>query len=137
MPFQGLLVLLVSTHSRPKAAASSFITPNHCTIGFNSQPPEGGCKRVVQRGWLTVRFNSQPPEGGCGIGAVALSLNGWFQLTAARRRLHIAGWGGARRDRNFNSQPPEGGCCGNTPAATCNSRFQLTAARRRLRTCNG
>ena len=34
----------VSTHSRPKAAATTASKSNIATIGFNTQPPEGGCK---------------------------------------------------------------------------------------------
>ena len=35
-------------------------------LGFNSQPPEGGCfRRGLRRRRLWCSFNSQPPEGGC------------------------------------------------------------------------
>ena len=33
--------------------------------GFNTQPPEGGCKRVFVVASARPRFNTQPPEGGC------------------------------------------------------------------------
>ena len=56
---------LVSTHSRPKAAAISMLCPLAQIACFNSQPPEGGC---IQSKMQSV---------------VLLS----FQLTAARRRL--------------------------------------------------
>ena len=56
---------LVSTHSRPKAAALRRLRP----------PPRSS------------RFNSQPPEGGCVRWRLPLKMALWFQLTAARRRL--------------------------------------------------
>ena len=34
---------LVSTHSRPKAAATSKVSARRSLLGFNTQPPEGGC----------------------------------------------------------------------------------------------
>ena len=34
---------LVSTHSRPKAAASVLVLSVALRVGFNTQPPEGGC----------------------------------------------------------------------------------------------
>ena len=77
----------VSTHSRPKAAASSArsnipgavsfqltaarrrlpTSPTGLSITgcFNSQPPEGGCLAAYQYQCLIPSFNSQPPEGGC------------------------------------------------------------------------
>ena len=56
--------------------------------GFNTQPPEGGCKlsqNIVNE--VIDSFNTQPPEGGC----VAYDDDG----------NEIDG---------FNTQPPEGGC---------------------------
>ena len=37
---------VVSTHSRPKAAAHHFYVIRHDDGGFNTQPPEGGCKKL-------------------------------------------------------------------------------------------
>ena len=34
---------IVSTHSRPKAAAKQAVQLAHLKRGFNTQPPEGGC----------------------------------------------------------------------------------------------
>ena len=77
----------VSTHSRPKAAASGRRGAVLHRTGFNSQPPEGGC---VLRTAIPQRVV-------------------WFQLTAARRRLR-PGLLDAISVASFNSQPPEGGC---------------------------
>ena len=58
--------LLVSTHSRPKAAGcregGQYVPP----IGFNTQPPEGGWAMRVRALWRVSCFNTQPPEGGWG-----------------------------------------------------------------------
>ena len=56
---------IVSTHSRPKAAAGGKIQLAQFNQRFNTQPPEGGCLLV------TERLTSTPQ----------------FQHTAARRRL--------------------------------------------------
>ena len=77
----------VSTHSRPKAAASKLVTLCPINTGFNTQPPEGGCKGVSMNFCTPFGFNTQPPEGGCVLTYPQLS-----------------------QVRCFNTQPPEGGC---------------------------
>ena len=120
----------VSTHSRPKAAGPSSLTrstswtfqhtaarrrlarhrdTNGLDRRFNTQPPEGGWKRLTQDALGRTGFNTQPPEGGwvdfrrlfALLGVVsthsrpkAAGAKGWlqkmreeFQHTAARRRL--------------------------------------------------
>ena len=162
----------VSTHSRPKAAEpvrrakghpAGFQhtaarrrllrqTPSATAQGcFNTQPPEGGCSKVMLPGWCSgVSTHSRPKA------AVALSCRArwiWrFQHTAARRRLT-----GCKRSLffcwvsthsrpkaagpsilppkacccSFNTQPPEGGWDGESVAQVA-FWFQHTAARRRL-----
>ena len=58
---------MVSTHSRPKAAARTRNYLQTLIVSFNTQPPEGGCK--VKRVGCSdkIRFNTQPPEGGCSL----------------------------------------------------------------------
>ena len=97
---------IVSTHSRPKAAA--LMAGLACArICFNTQPPEGGCSHLF--------YQSVTPKE--------------FQHTAARRRLKKA-WLKNQREKVsthsrpkaaadlvlaasiwscFNTQPPEGG----------------------------
>ena len=41
--FKPLVGWIVSTHSRPKAAAQYIHELNCFLISFNTQPPEGGC----------------------------------------------------------------------------------------------
>ena len=57
-------------------------------VGFNTQPPEGGCQDKKNSYNAPHRFNTQPPEGGC------LDNDGWISPLPA----------------GFNTQPPEGGC---------------------------
>ena len=78
--------LLVSTHSRPKAAGKKPKAVILLTLGFNTQPPEGGWIGRFRRSAGRRRFNTQPPEGG------------WFRLFYF-----------LRDDKSFNTQPPEGG----------------------------
>ena len=58
---------VVSTHSRPKAAAN--------------------VKSITIRKW--PGFNTQPPEGGCLFSTLGRSFAKQFQHTAARRRLPL------------------------------------------------
>ena len=76
----------VSTHSRPKAAGRCNALPKAQQQGFNTQPPEGGWKVTGLAAQDIPRFNTQPPEGG------------WTHGPA--RDHHPA---------RFNTQPPEGG----------------------------
>ena len=67
----------VSTHSHPKAAAFSVSVPTPPGTGFNTQPPEGGCRR----------------DRGAPCSAP------WCQHTAARRRL--------RPTKTHSARPPD------------------------------
>ena len=102
--------VIVSTHSRAKAAASSQFVVTGIIRSFNTQPREGGCQCGKTERQRRRSFNTQPREGGCTqankvsglIGIVSthsrakaaadyLNAKGyaitWFQHTAARRRL--------------------------------------------------
>ena len=51
----------VSTHSRPKAAATIAIITRRFTLSFNTQPPEGGCRVYVDlRRYGQVSTHSRP-----------------------------------------------------------------------------
>ena len=54
----------VSTHSRLKAAGPANETRPYFTCRFNTQPPEGGWKRLFKYVSRQKCFNTQPPEGG-------------------------------------------------------------------------
>ena len=54
----------VSTHSRPKAADDNFVLAT-ISGGFNTQPPEGGCKAEAEA-WAAkiVSTHSRPKAAG-------------------------------------------------------------------------
>ena len=104
-----VLLLMVSTHSRPKAAG-----PLACLAAASYQFQHTAARRRL------------------GFRKTASLDNGWFQHTAARRRLEH------KQDSRlcgvpcFNTQPPEGGWKLLTAVLTTVAGFQHTAARRRL-----
>ena len=121
-------LMLVSTHSRPKAAGFFYISINLLT-GFNTQPPEGGCffsggsfdgfgvsthsrpkaaghRRDSAR--MRDRFNTQPPEGGWLMKAKE-NLHRMFQHTAARRRLLIINQNTSQLVVSTHSRPKAAG----------------------------
>ena len=122
----------VSTHSRPKAAEMSRSPAKAVCPCFNTQPPEGGWRRI---GWLSMcqrqSFNTQPPEGGWSPPAPPLLFWLLFQHTAARRRLGRRSFR-FRYLQSFNTQPPEGGWLLQRLRRFGQPMFQHTAARRRL-----
>ena len=77
----------VSTHSRPKAAAALTQYQSIIKCCFNTQPPEGGCPLCPFPLYVADSFNTQPPEGGCLVKSTAGDCFCGFQHTAARRRL--------------------------------------------------
>ena len=123
--------LIVSTHSRPKAAGLFFRLKFTGILSFNTQPPEGGWMGRRRRQSKQQGFNTQPPEGGWDYSGNKRAIRQRFQHTAARRRLgrqallllaclqfqHTAArrrLGGKSLSSSssavcFNTQPPEGG----------------------------
>ena len=104
-PLKGLIV---STHSRPKAAACKRRKERFRLQSFNTQPPEGGCMRYAHFAPSHLVSTHSRPKAAANPWFTAASKN-WFQHTAARRRLQL----------------PNSG-------VTFNILFQHTAARRRL-----
>ena len=100
--------------------------------GFNTQPPEGGCQSFGRSQFIDNCFNTQPPEGGCYSLETYISNRHQFQHTAARRRLRCTHSDLCITNLCFNTQPPEGGCTPNFPTLKSYFWFQHTAARRRL-----
>ena len=77
----------VSTHSRPKAAATE-IGESYTVDGVSTHSrPKAAAELAAKFNNPDISFNTQPPEGGCGF--FIASKTGWsmFQHTAARRRL--------------------------------------------------
>ena len=99
---------LVSTHSRPKAAAR-LMSNRILNCCFNTQPPEGGCAYALAAGCpRLVSTHSRPKAAAKHLEWTAADYE-VFQHTAARRRL-----------ASTSCKPG------------CFFRFQHTAARRRL-----
>ena len=99
----------VSTHSRPKAAGSSFRLCCSFFTCFNTQPPEGGWPDLSGFLRRSFCFNTQPPEGGWYRHSDGTYCRRQFQHTAARRRLGRLTARLVQRGYRFNTQPPEGG----------------------------
>ena len=78
--------MLVSTHSRLKAAGVDVQIVHRQVARFNTQPPEGGWPTYAACADFTCGFNTQPPEGGWDIHNVQHGIR-----------------------QCFNTQPPEGG----------------------------
>ena len=79
----------VSTHSHPKVAADKDPEMIIAVLGFNTQPPEGGCKVKAHIFLGDYSFNTQPPEGGCQVLKTVHKSLFVFQHTATRRWLQI------------------------------------------------
>ena len=146
-------VVIVSTHSRPKAAGVKHGACCQRRWCFNSQPPEGGwphahtCRHpaagfqltaarrrlaALCKGWCALHsFNSQPPEGGW-----ELAQKRRFRSIRFNSQPPEGGWTSTTKAAAaaacFNSQPPEGGWRSKPRPAHLSAKFQLTAARRRL-----
>ena len=84
-----VMLEVVSTHSRPKAAGHGLGKLRACCISFNTQPPEGGWSDSEGFRLVTIGFNTQPPEGGWFSNAMLFKMKLMFQHTAARRRLDV------------------------------------------------
>ena len=121
---------VVSTHSRPKAAAAGGdVGGGGLRVSTHSRPKAAAHSAPAARRRLHVSTHSRPKAA-----APRRRLPGsrWrFQHTAARRRLPPES-SSQRPDTCFNTQPPEGGCQAGGQAAHCYQAFQHTAARRRL-----
>ena len=78
---------MVSTHSRPKAAGRNGQPPCILVwVSTHSRPKAAGDFEFGGYRW-SLGFNTQPPEGGWSSGGCGQSKRAPFQHTAARRRL--------------------------------------------------
>ena len=132
LSFQWLSVL-VSTHSRPKAAANKIVAPLSYmgSVSTHSRPKAAAsCKRtrLIRRAKFQHTAARRRLRQWLHVSAIKLQ----FQHTAARRRLHFRQssdrlsprvsthsrpkaaakptWSSSMSVRGFNTQPPEGGC---------------------------
>ena len=124
--------MLVSTHSRPKAAGLRLaVNTIGSAVSTHSRPKAAVDNETDDREPSLARFQHTAARRRLSKTASVSILLIMFQHTAARRRLIMTRPKALRLSR-FNTQPPEGGC--SIPMATiCTScTFQHTAARRRL-----
>ena len=80
--------LAVFQHTAARRRLGRIYNHEDFTMGFNTQPPEGGWAALHFGSFKASCFNTQPPEGG-------------WQCSQSH----------AVQRRRFNTQPPEGGCC--------------------------
>ena len=104
-----LATSLVSTHSRPKAAALFGVVLLICAQVSTHSRPKAAAALGAHTSKRDRCFNTQPPEGGCNESCIPFCFMPAFQHTAARRRLHKNDFP-LSYTRSFNTQPPEGGC---------------------------
>ena len=106
----GKLVLIgVSTHSRPKAAGGARGAAATCTVvSTHSRPKAAGTEQGIRQYADDVSTHSRPKAAGF-IRDERNPQPQKFQHTAARRRLGRHRRDSARMRDRFNTQPPEGG----------------------------
>ena len=103
--------VLVSTHSRPKAAGQLHKHKILVYMCFNTQPPEGGWFVAKSDALVEKVFQHTAARRRLVMRVRASRRLSWFQHTAARRRLEFAGSG-----ENFagavstHSRPKAAGC---------------------------
>ena len=102
-------------------------------MGFNTQPPEGGCFSPLDYKTLNCKFQHTAARRRLRAAVKILrALESVFQHTAARRRLRPIWFIYYPFTSCFNTQPPEGGCLTIFFFLIKLTLFQHTAARRRL-----
>ena len=100
--------------------------------GFNTQPPEGGCRAIQGERRKHCSFNTQPPEGGCPHLRQSLYDERWFQHTAARKRLLLSRLLRRLILCSFQHTAARKRLPKNWPKCLAPRAFQHTAARKRL-----
>ena len=129
---ETFLRLMVSTHSRPKAAghqnhhrqnrhrfqhtaARRRLDPiklalsGHSEVSTHSRPKAAGYKKGIYNQWIRC-FNTQPPEGGWPFAHHIKTAMMLFQHTAARRRLEVLrSIGGVTEEVSTHSRPKAAG----------------------------
>ena len=121
----------VSTHSRPKAAANA-VTAHIGDVSVSTHSrPKAAAFFIGETHEADQSFNSQPPEGGCVQRTVKHSR---CRIVSTHSRpkaaAHVAD--GAQYYGVFQLTAARRRLLGRLPISMPNSKFQLTAARRRL-----
>ena len=115
--------MLVSTHSRPKAAGTVGCKHRyHQAVSTHSRPKAAGTPDTAAGLSRLVSTHSRPKAAGGHLVSRQVPPSR-FQLTAARRRLALWYSQAGTPVLGFNSQPPEGGWLIFSPAKKWASRF--------------
>ena len=121
---------IVSTHSRPKAAEILLV---ECSpiVGFNTQPPEGGCYVLIEAAYtMTVSTHSRPKAAAAAVkrydGKCKVSTHS-RPKAAASCAVGMSGLAGVSTHSRPKAAAPSG-----TAVTAETALFQHTAARRRL-----
>ena len=110
-PFTGFHpYMVVSTHSRPKAAARINVFKNKDILLFQHTAARRRLPSIISSSVISfdVSTHSRPKAAASTPFIALVSL--MFQHTAARRRLLRSDQLKGQRTNGFNTQPPEGGC---------------------------
>ena len=123
--------LLVSTHSRPKAAATISTPRDMPSPGFNTQPPEGGCPlELLPLDPFPVSTHSRPEAAAAydwhNAAVIRVSTHSRAEAAAKFKNKFYSDVGVSTHSRaeaaafrgfcfgvlfnGFNTQPREGGC---------------------------
>ena len=115
-----ILIGIVSTHSRPKAAGRLQADMAKLARCFNTQPPEGGWQILYIAGFGVILFQHTAARRRLAMVCVFVGAAVLFQHTAARRRLvnHVA-IAAAVTGVSTHSRPKAAGCLGIHPLGFC------------------
>ena len=72
--------LIVSTHSRPKAAAKFPTKYREIYVVSTHSRPKAAAHARPSAGGSTSRFNTQPPEGGCSLYKKMIKISKLFTV---------------------------------------------------------
>ena len=100
--------------------------------GFNTQPPEGGCKMGLEVSQSGGSFNTQPREGGCFMVGKISKITPDVSTHSRAKAAALSTCKTTALLPSFNTQPREGGCGRRQINLEGKIMFQHTAARRRL-----
>ena len=122
----------VSTHSRPKAAASLRLTGSVVLKMFQHTAARRRLPHGRQHGFVDQQFQHTAARRRLQTLITILLLNLMFQHTAARRRLHCNCLMSSKLSAVSTHSRPKAAACLICQKQICLILFQHTAARRRL-----
>ena len=113
---------LVSTHSRPKAAAKfPYYFDEVKAVSTHSRPKAAATRLAMAE--IRREFQHTAARRRLHICSIFRAMPVWFQHTAARRRLRALSDKATKLIERFNTQPPEGGCFNFTCFCFCTLCF--------------